>query len=191
MNFLANITRSKGDPHLIEGGPSSLTGADQLARFLGWFSIALGLTEIFAGGRLARALGLEGNEKLMRLFGARELGAGFATLSPDKRFGLWSRVAGDALDLLTLATAFDGRSSLRQRDNARLAILAVLGVTALDVIAARAVSREEARPERWRDYSDRTGLPNGVKPGRRPEHDSGNRADKASSRKAAERTAAI
>ena len=126
----------------------------------------------------------------MRLFGARELGAGFATLSPDKRFGLWSRVAGDALDLLTLATAFDGRSSLRQRDNARLAILAVLGVTALDVIAARAVSREQARPERWRDYSDRTGLPNGVKPGRQLEQNSARRADKGSTRLGSQRTIA-
>jgi hypothetical protein len=167
MNYIANILRSKGDPRLIETGPSSLTATDQLARFLGWFSIGLGLMEIFAGGRLARALGLEGNEKLMRLFGARELGAGFATLSPDKRFGLWSRVAGDALDILMLATALDERATPRQRENAKLALLAVLGVTALDVIAARAVAAEQARPPRLRDYSGRTGLPNGVKAGRK------------------------
>ncbi len=44
--------------------------------------------------------------------------------------GLWSRVAGDAVDLATLAA--DGDASQRRK-----AAAAVLGETALDVICAR------------------------------------------------------
>ena len=65
MNYLANILRSKGDPQIVESGPSSLTAADNLARGLGWFSIALGLTEMFGARKMARALGLEGSETLV------------------------------------------------------------------------------------------------------------------------------
>ncbi|HEX6010571.1 MAG TPA: hypothetical protein VFY87_01955 [Geminicoccaceae bacterium] len=40
------------------GHPDSAT--DALARGLGWFSVALGVAEVAAPGRLARALGMEG-----------------------------------------------------------------------------------------------------------------------------------
>jgi hypothetical protein len=168
MNYIPNAFRAKGDPQILETGPSSLTPTDQLARFLGWFSIGLGLTEIFAGGALARGLGLEGKSGLMRLFGARELAAGFATLSVDKKAGLYSRVAGDAVDILTLVTAITGYSHPRQKDNAKLALLAVLGVTALDVLAARAVTVEQARSAvAPRKYADRSGFPKGVEASRK------------------------
>lgn len=160
MNYLANILRSKGDPLIVESGPSSLTAADNLARGLGWFSIALGLTELFGARKMARALGLEGSETLICLFGVRELGAGMATLSTEKPFGLWSRVVGDALDLITLATALDAPP--RQRKNVLLAIAAVGSVTVLDVIAARAVSAERARPDQPKLFPKRSGFPKGL-----------------------------
>jgi hypothetical protein len=160
MNYIANILRSKGDPQIIECGPSSLTPADNLARGLGWFSIALGLTELLAARKMARALGLQGSETLIRFFGLREIGAGIATLSTEKPFGLWSRVAGDALDLITLATALDAPP--RQRGNVLLAIAAVGGVTVLDVIAARAVSAERARPHQPKLFPRRSGFPKGL-----------------------------
>jgi len=168
MKYLANAVRTNGDPQILESGPSSLTSADQLSRFLGWFSIGLGLTELFSGRALARNLGLDGKEGLMRLFGARELAAGFATLSVDKKGGLFSRVAGDALDILALITAITEDSHPRQKDNARLALLAVLGVTALDIVAARAVATEEARSAvAPRKYADRTGFPKGLEAARK------------------------
>jgi len=167
VNYLANAFRAKGDPQILESGPSSLTPADQLTRFLGWFSMGLGLTELFAGGALARNLGLEGKGGLMRLFGARELAAGFATLSVDKKAGLYSRVAGDALDILVLVTALTEDSLPRHKDNARLALLAVLGVTALDIIGARAVTAEVERSAvAPRKYADRSGFPNGLEAAR-------------------------
>ena len=43
---------------------------------LGVFSIALGVTELFASKRIARALEAEGSEGLIKGFGARELLAG-------------------------------------------------------------------------------------------------------------------
>ena len=45
---ISNIARSKGDPKLIHSGPSSLGPADRMAKAIGWFSIGLGLTELFA-----------------------------------------------------------------------------------------------------------------------------------------------
>ena len=40
--YISNIARSKGDPKILNSGPSSLGAADRLARALGWFSIGLG-----------------------------------------------------------------------------------------------------------------------------------------------------
>jgi len=160
MKYIANVLRSKGDPQLVQTGPSSLTPADNLARSLGWFSIALGLTELFGARKVARALGMEGSETLIRFFGVREIGAGMATLSTEKPFGLWSRVAGDVLDLVTLATALDAPP--RQRGNVLLAIFAVGGVTVLDVVAARAVSAERARPDQPKLYPRSSGFPKGL-----------------------------
>ena len=101
---IANATqmaRSKGDPKILHSGPSSLTGPDKLARALGWFSVGLGITELVAPGQLARLLGLQGKEGLLRAYGARELASAIPTLSVDKQVGLASRLAGDALDLAT------------------------------------------------------------------------------------------
>jgi hypothetical protein len=161
---------------LVVANPErSLTAADRIARGLGWFSIGLGLAEIVAPGKLARALGLEGKENLVRAFGAREIGAGVGALSTEPRPALWSRVGGDLLDLGTLAVGFRNGDS-EQRRNAALAITAVLGVTLADLYTASALTgqRKQDRGE-TRDYSDRSGFPRGA-PGRA---ESGGAADSA------------
>jgi hypothetical protein len=139
----------------------SLTAADRVARGLGWFSIGLGLAEIVAPGRLARSLGLEGRETLVRAFGAREIGAGVGALSADPAPAIWSRVGGDLLDLGTLAVGLRNGDG-EQRRNAGIAIAAVLGVTVADILTATKLNRERAedRGEK-RDYSDRSGFPGG------------------------------
>ena len=76
MKFISNITRPSGDPQVITTGPSSLSAHDRLARVLGWFSFGLGLVELLAPRRLTHALGMEGQENLVRLYGAREIGSG-------------------------------------------------------------------------------------------------------------------
>lgn len=160
---LTNITgaaRSEGDPRVQRKGPSSLTGADRLARALGWFSIGLGVAELAAPGRLARTLGLDDKEGLIRAYGARELASAIPTLSIDKPIGLAARIGGDALDLATLAPALH-RDNPKRR-NAAIAAALVAGITLLDIAAFNGVKAAHRRdPDADRDYSDRSGLPRG------------------------------
>jgi len=122
MNIAAKfsgIARSPGDPEVLETGPSSRGTSDQMAHALGWFSLALGAAELFAAGRLARTLGMEGKENLIRAYGVREIGAGMMCLSPDKTVGVWSRVAGDGLDLATLYGALNDDNPRRRTSPSR------------------------------------------------------------------------
>ncbi|TIL97014.1 MAG: hypothetical protein E5Y67_36570, partial [Mesorhizobium sp.] len=72
-------------------GPKALAPSDMVARKLGWFSIALGMVELIASERIARALGIPGKEGVIRAYGARELSSGILSLSADRQSGLWSR----------------------------------------------------------------------------------------------------
>ena len=131
-----------------------------LATGLGWFSIGLGLAELAAPGSLCRWLGMEGREGLIRAYGVREIAAGVGILTQeDPSPWLWGRVAGDALDLATLASAL--RDGNPRQGNVGLALAAVAGVTALDILCAQALRAETARPEPAPipDYSDRRGFP--------------------------------
>jgi hypothetical protein len=157
---ISGIARSKGDPRVERTGPSSLTSADRLARGLGWLSVGLGVVELVAAGPLARSLGLHGREGLIRAYGARELASAIPTLSIDKDVGLGARIAGDMLDLATLASAFHPRN--RKRDNVALATAIVLGITLLDVIAYGGVKAAHSRqPVNRNLYANRSGLPRG------------------------------
>lgn len=161
LTALTTFARSKGDPRVIRSGASSLSPADRVGKALGWFSIGLGLAEIFAPRAITRALGMHGQEGLLRAYGAREIAAGMMSLSIDKPAGVWSRVAGDGLDLATLATAY--RSDNPQRGNVGVAMAVVAGIAALDVLTAKALSVTHARnPAKLRDYSNRSGFPKGV-----------------------------
>jgi hypothetical protein len=157
---LTQITRSEGDPRVLQTGPSSLTGADELARALGWLSVGLGVTELLAAGQIARALGLEGKEALIRGYGVRELASAVPTLSVSKSVGLAARIAGDALDLATLSEALNPDNP--KRGNAALATALIVGITILDIVAyggTKVVHRRRAGGTR--DYSNRSGLPRG------------------------------
>jgi hypothetical protein len=162
---LTRITRSKGDPWIERKGPSSLTSADRLARALGWFSVGLGIAELVAPGRIARTLGLDDKEGLIRAYGARELASAVPTLSVDKPIGLAARIGGDALDLATLATALGLDNP--KRHNAAVATALVAGITLLDILAYTGVKAAHRRPPGSdRDYSDRSGLPRGAQASR-------------------------
>jgi hypothetical protein len=160
-DMTSKIARFEGDPKIVSTGPSSLSAADRLGKALGWFSFGLGLAELIAPRQITRALGMEGKEALVRAYGAREIGAGILCLSIDKPLGLWNRVAGDGIDIATLLTGM--KSDNPKRDKVMIAIAVVLGVTALDVLAAQATttrhSRNGAEPRR---YNDRSGYPKGI-----------------------------
>jgi len=165
MAFLSNATRSEGDPRVIKSGSSSFSSSDRLARNLGWFSIGLGIVELLAAEKLTGALGMRGKENLVRAFGLREITSGIITLSVDKQAGLTSRIAGDALDIATLATAMQPDNP--KRDNAALALLMVAGVTFLDIVAAGANTIRHTRHiGQRRNYGDRSGFPQGLEAAR-------------------------
>lgn len=140
-------------------GRGAHSGYEGLAKGLGLFSIGLGMLELFAARPLCRALGMEGRETLVRTYGAREIATGIAILtSHDPTPWIWGRVGGDALDLATLATGFEGDN--RQRDNLMLATAAVVGVTALDIVCAQGLTADKRLSEPGTyDYDDRSGFP--------------------------------
>ena len=139
----------------------SFTVTDRMARNLGWFSIGLGLAELVAPGKIGRAVGLQGQEKVLRAYGAREIGAGLGALSIDPTPFIWSRVAGDLLDLGTLAQGLKGQGETKR--NAAIAMGAVAAITLIDVAVALSLGKERARERgETRDYSDRSGFPGGV-----------------------------
>ena len=161
LSTLSNVTRSPGDPKVIETGPSSLKPADRAGRMLGWVSMGLGLTELFAPKLLTRWLGMEGKEGLVRAYGAREIASGVMCLSVNNDYGAWSRVGGDVIDLATLAAAY--RDDNPKKANVGMAMALVTGITIVDALTAQSIrSLHDRKGEPVRDYSDRSGFPKGV-----------------------------
>jgi uncharacterized membrane protein len=112
---------------------------EKLARALGWFSVGLGLAEVAAPRRLARAIGIHDHAHTLRLFGLREIGTGLGIFSrPRPAAWLWGRVAGDLIDLFFLGAA--GRARRAEPKRIAAATAAVLGVTALDVFCGERLS---------------------------------------------------
>jgi hypothetical protein len=129
-----------------------------VARGLGWFSVGLGALEILAPRGVTRFFGLRGGERLVQACGVRELATGAGILASQRPAPwMWGRVAGDAADLAALMAAYGGGA--RNRGNVGLALLAMAGVTALDVLCARSLGTRKPRELKpIRDYSDRVGL---------------------------------
>ena len=161
LSQVSNISRSPGDPKVLETGPSSLKPVDRFGRALGWFSIGLGLTELLAAPKLTKALGAEGNENIVRAMGARELVHGVLCLSVNNDYGAMTRVTGDMVDLAGLAAIY--RDDNPKKGNVGMAIAAVLGCTIADLYAAQSIRNlHSRRGEPVRDYSDRSGFPKGI-----------------------------
>lgn len=110
-----------------------------LARAMGWFSIGLGVMELAAAKRLSHYLGMEEKTNLVRLYGVREIAQGVGVLSQRRPRGwIQVRIAGDFLDLATLATGLTPDN--RHRGRVVGAMAAVAGATVLDVICERQLS---------------------------------------------------
>jgi len=124
----------RSEPGMPKSGPK------RLARGLGWFSIGLGLAELLAPRAIANISGVSNKHTgLIRLYGLREIAAGVTIFSQkEPAAGLWSRVAGDALDLASLGMAFTSPDAKRGR--VAFATANVLAVTTLDLIAAKQLS---------------------------------------------------
>lgn len=127
-------------------------GPQRRASGLGWFSIGLGLAEMFMPKRLGDLIGIPVDAGLRRTMfglGLREIGAGLGLLGSRKRNRwMWSRVAGDLMDLALLGSAF----SVRRANRGRLAsaTAAVGAVTLLDALTARQLDACPTNLERKR-----------------------------------------
>src|SRR5581483_6566973 len=122
---------------------------EKLAQALGWFSIGLGLGEILAPKQICKIAGLsdgkeDSHSTLLRAFGGRELASGIGILSKRKPTEwMWSRVAGDIMDLACLTAGF--ASPKAERGKLSAAIATVAGVTVLDILCAKRLSRSSGK----------------------------------------------
>ena len=116
-----------------------------IARGLAWFGIGLGVVELLAPRKVARAAGLEGHETTLALFGLREIASGVVVLAADDPCGLlWVRVVGDALDGALLASRLGPSNPHAGRTLA--AALAIAPVALLDAVYAKAPRGAPSRP---------------------------------------------
>lgn len=140
-NRVASETSTKDAPeHYTETHGKE---KDPLTQFLGWFSIGLGLAEVVAPQAVARLIGVDEDEHstLLRAYGVRELAAGVGILTrPKPTYWMWNRVIGDAVDLASLGRAM--RSPDTNKTKLTAATLAVLGVTALDILCSVSLTSE-------------------------------------------------
>lgn len=117
----------------------------KMATGLGWFSVGLGLAELIAPDRVARIAGVKPTNTartILRVSGARELAHGIGILTSKQSPGwVWSRVAGDVLDLSLVGTAMSRDENDRGRLNA--ATVALVGITALDIITSKGISSQQ------------------------------------------------
>lgn len=147
-NYLVSDPRRRPDPATRE-----------LARGLGWFSIGLGLTEVTCGNAIARWLGMPRSAPVVRAYGVREILQGVGILgASDPTPWISARVAGDALDIATVLPGLE-RDNPRKH-NALVALFALAGVTAVDVICARNLAEAPLAPSAKvrRDYRRRSGF---------------------------------
>lgn len=115
---------------------SSRADRESINRFLGWFSLGLGITQLLAPRALGRAIGVGERTAAMRLCGAREIVSGLGLLSgrAPASFAM-ARVAGDAMDLALLGAALT--SAQANPDRIAAAATAVAGVAAIDLYASK------------------------------------------------------
>lgn len=112
---------------------------EQLAKYLGWFSVGVGLAEVLAPRALARCIGIKARPALLGFLGVREITSGIGILTERRpTTWLWSRVGGDMMDLALLSLAL--ATNRRTRGRVAATTAAVAGVTALDLLCSEQLS---------------------------------------------------
>ena len=123
------------------GQNGSLSQEERFAYGLGWFSIILGLAEFIASRRLGQAIGVPSEHHgVIKAMGLREMASGIGILTQRAPItAVWSRIAGDMIDLTCLGAAL----SCTRAHRGRLAVTAaaIAGATALDLLCAQQLSR--------------------------------------------------
>lgn len=108
----------------------------QLSMMIGVTAIGLGVWGALFPRSVKRSLGIKAPAAaVVGLFGARELWSGFSLAGdPTRSDVLWTRVGADVFDIAVL-TALSNEANPK-RGAARMALGAVLAITALDALAA-------------------------------------------------------
>ena len=117
-------------------------GTAKMAKGLGLFSIALGLAEVLMPSQTATLAGLGNKQRsFLPALGLREIASGVGIMKSAKpTAAVWSRVGGDAIDLAFLGMAFMSKDTNKRRLIG--STIAVLGVTAMDVLCAQKLSSQ-------------------------------------------------
>jgi uncharacterized membrane protein len=119
----------------------------RVAQALGWFSIGLGVAELVAPRKMAKATGLNGKAALMPFLGAREITSGIGILASKQPAGwLWSRVLGDVMDLAVLGCG--ARSSNGNAKRLAVSTAMVAGVAAADIFCSKQATTQVAHGRR-------------------------------------------
>jgi uncharacterized membrane protein len=127
------------------GSGAHASREDPLPNLLGWGSIGLGVPQTTAPGRFAESIGIKDDAETRTwtlLVGLREFahaGSILALERPRPVRALWSRVAGDAMDLALLGAAW--RSKRESSVRLAAAIGAVVGIGVADVVASLRFTR--------------------------------------------------
>jgi uncharacterized membrane protein len=160
VNQAENVVGMRGDERggiavrdYTQGGlPSGLRrfkfNVDMFARALVWVSLGLGLAEVLAPKRVQKLVGIKrGNHStLIRLAGVREIGHALLLLIQSRPLtGIWSRIAGDAMDLGLLGAAYTMPRVQKNRVSA--ATVSIVGITALDALTAAQLTRKRNKVE--------------------------------------------
>lgn len=114
-----------------------------LVRALAGASFGLGLAELAAPRKVAEVAGVDDtrlSRRVIRALGARECGHGAALLAGSDKL-VWTRVAGDVLDVALLLAAVAARGRGRRRRGAISAAL-LGGIGAVDLYAALRAARD-------------------------------------------------
>jgi len=145
---------SRPDPSILEyqelADTHRGTGGQRMADFLGFFSLGLGLAEVLAPRTMARIVGVEDPDdkhaSTFRWLGLREIASGAAILGcKQPKNAMWSRVAGDTMDLALLGKVL--ANPKHHSGRTLFAIANVAAVTALDVMCARELSLQPEMEE--------------------------------------------
>jgi uncharacterized membrane protein len=142
-----SATRANGSAPGLPAAPPPVPRApspeSDLARFLGWFSLGLGVPQTVAPGRVNRMIGVRDDREArrwQRVVGVRELLHAASILSRPRPAGsVWGRVGGDIKDLALLAAAW--RNKERNAGRLAAATASVVGITAVDAFTASRMSR--------------------------------------------------
>jgi uncharacterized membrane protein len=143
----STATHADGSSPPIPAAPPPVPRAPSperdLTRFLGWFSLGLGVPQTLAPGPVNRLIGVrddDGTRTWQRIVGVRELAAAAGIFSRARPAGwLWARVAGDIKDLALLSAAWRDKEVKAGRLAAATA--SVAGITAVDAFTAARMSR--------------------------------------------------